>query len=604
MHEIICPHCQKAFKVDEAGYADILKQVRDHEFDSELHERLEAAEREKQSAIELARAQDASDHQTSIAAKDSEIQELRARVDAGETEKKLAITQALAALEKDRDSLAGRLEQAERDKQAAAELADAKLKNELQTAEAAREAEVEALKVKLSTSEAAQKLALTQAVTAVEKERDTLASALEQAERDKLAAAELAAAKLKNELQAAGAASEAEIQALKVTINTSEAAQKLALAQAVGAVEKERDTLASALEQAKRESQVAAELAEAKLTSEVQSTRTAKDAEIQSLKAAISTSEVAQQLAIAQAVGVVEKERDELKHGLQQAALEKQLAETALKDKYETQIKDRDEAIERLRDLKAKLSTKMIGETLEQHCENSFNLIRPTAFPKAHFEKDTDTTSGSKGDYIFRDSDDAGIEIVSIMFDMKNEDDRTATKNKNEDFLKELDKDRTEKKCEYAILVSLLEPDSELYNSGIVDKSHRYQKMYVVRPQFFIPMITLLRNAAMNSLKYKSELALVKAQNIDITNFETELDAFKNAFGKNYELASKHFQTAIAEIDKSIDHLQKTRDALLGSDRQLRLANDKAQDVTIKRLTKGNPTMAAKFAENKGLESP
>ena len=295
----------------------------------------------------------------------------------------------------------------------------------------------------------------------------------------------------------------------------------------------------------------------------------------------------------------MEKQRDELKSGLERVALEKQLAEKSLKDKYETQIKDRDDAIERLRDMKARLSTKMVGETLEQHCETEFNRVRAMAFPRAYFEKDNDARSGSKGDYIFRDLDESGTEIVSIMFEMKNESDRTATKNRNEDFLKELDKDRTEKGCEYAVLVSLLEPDSELYNTGIVDVFHRHPKMYVVRPQFFLPIITLLRNAAMNSLKYKSELALVRAQNIDITNFENELETFKAGFGKNYDLASRRFQTAIDEIDKSIDHLQKTKEALLGTDRNLRLANDKAQDVTIKKLTRGNQTMANKFAELK-----
>jgi hypothetical protein len=241
----------------------------------------------------------------------------------------------------------------------------------------------------------------------------------------------------------------------------------------------------------------------------------------------------------------------------------------------------------------------MVGETLEQHCETEFNRIRSMAFPKAYFEKDNDARTGSKGDYIFRDLDEAGTEIVSIMFEMKNESDTTATKTKNEDFLKELDKDRNEKACEYAVLVTLLEPESELYNAGIVDVFHRYPKMYVVRPQFFLPIISLLRNAAMNSLQYKSELALVKSQNIDITNFENELDTFKAAFGKNYELASKKFQTAIDEIDKSIDHLQKTKEALIGTDRNLRLANDKAQDVTLKKLTRGNPTMAQKFSELK-----
>jgi len=329
-----------------------------------------------------------------------------------------------------------------------------------------------------------------------------------------------------------------------------------------------------------------------------------KEAALRELKARLDAAATAQQLAVTQAVAAVTQERDALKNGLDKAALEKRLAEQALEDKYQTQIRDRDAMIERLKDLKAKLSTKMIGETLEQHCENEFNKLRAVAFSKAYFEKDNDGRTGSKGDYIFRDQDDAGTEIVSIMFEMKNEDDRTATKSRNEDFLKELDKDRAEKGCEYAILVSLLEPDSELYNTGIVDVSHRYPKMYVVRPQFFLPMITLLRNAALKSLQYKSELALVKAQNLDVTNFEGRLEEFKAAFGKNYDLASRRFQTAIEEIDKSIDHLQKTKDALLGADRNLRLANDKAQDVTITRLTRGNPTMAAKFADLKNQEPP
>ncbi len=461
MHEIICPHCEKAFKIDEAGYADILKQVRDSEFEQQLHERLELAEKDKLNAVELANAKAASELQKSAATKDAEIQELKARLDAGEVKRKIAVTEALSTVEKERDALANELEQAKRDSQAASKLADAKRLNELQNAAATKEAEIQGLKAKLDAIEVAQKLAITEAV------------------------------------------------------------------------------------------------------------------------------------------GAVEKERDELKSGLQRAELEKQLAEKSLKDKYETQIKDRDDTINRLHDMKARLSTKMVGETLEQHCETEFNRIRATAFPRAYFEKDNDARTGSKGDYIFRDADEAGTEIVSIMFEMKNESDRTATKNKNEDFLKELDKDRTEKGCEYAVLVSLLEPDSELYNTGIVDVFHRHPKMYVVRPQFFIPIITLLRNAAMNSLKYKSELALVRAQNIDITKFESELESFKTTFARNYDLASGHFQKAIAEIDKSIDHLQKTKDALLGTDRNLRLANDKAQDVTIKKLTRGNPTMAAKFAELK-----
>ena len=433
MHEIICPHCKKAFKVDEAGYANILKQVRDDEFEQQLHDRLELAEKDKQNAVELAKSKVGSDMQKDAAAKDAEIQELKAKLDAGEVTQKLAVTEALSTVEKERDALANELMQAKQDNQAASKLAEAKL----------------------------------------------------------------------------------------------------------------------------------------------------------------GANEVAQKLAITEAVSAVEKDRDELKNDLKQAELEKILAEKS----HETQIKDRDDAIERLRDMKARLSTKMVGETLEQHCETEFNRIRATAFPRAYFEKDNDARTGSKGDYIFRDSDEADTEIVSIMFEMKNESDTTATKKKNEDFLKELDKDRNEKGCEYAVLVSLLEPDSELYNSGIVDVFHRYPKMYIVRPQFFLPMITLLRNAAMKSLEYKTELALVKEQNVDITNFEDDLDKFKTAFAKNYDLASRKFQTAIDEIDKSIDHLQKTKDALLGTDRNLRLASNKAQDVTIKKLTRRNPTMAAKFDE-------
>ncbi|MEI6113822.1 MAG: DUF2130 domain-containing protein [Burkholderiales bacterium] len=429
---------------------------------------------------------------------------------------------------------------------------------------------------------------------------------LELAAQDKLNAVELAEIKIASELQKAAAAKDTEIDQLKARLDAGEVARKLAVTEALSVVEKERDTLANELEQAKREKLAASELAEVKLLNELQKTVATKDAEVQSLKATLDATEVAQRLAISEAVSAVEKERDQLKSGLERAELEKQLAEKSLKDKYETQIKDRDDAIERLRDMKARLSTKMVGETLEQHCETEFNRIRAMAFPRAYFEKDNDARTGSKGDYIFRDNDEAGTEIVSIMFEMKNESDRTATKNKNEDFLKELDKDRTEKGCEYAVLVSLLEPDSELYNTGIVDMFHRYPQMYIVRPQFFLPIITLLRNAAMNSLKYKSELALVKAQNIDITNFESELETFKSGFARNFDLASKRFQTAIEEIDKSIDHLQKTKDALLGTDRQLRLANDKAQDVTIKKLTRGNPTMADKFTElkNEGSSDP
>ncbi|MDB4214688.1 DUF2130 domain-containing protein [Burkholderiaceae bacterium] len=433
MNDIICPHCNKAFKIDETGYADIVKQVRDSEFDQQLHDRLALAEKEKLTAVELATAKAASALQKAAAEKDSEIQALQLQLKSGDDSKALAVSQAVSKLERERDALANQLAQAKREMQAASELSAAE-----------------------------------------------------------------------------------------------------------------------------------------------------------------------QRLALNEAISKVEKERDGLKSGLERAAMEKQVAEAALKDKYETQIKDRDDAIERLRDMKAKLSTKMVGETLEQHCETEFNRIRATAFPRAYFEKDNDSRTGSKGDYIFKDSNEEGTEIVSIMFEMKNEDDRTATKQKNEDFLKELDKDRIEKGCEYAVLVSLLEPESELYNTGIVDVFYRYPKMYVIRPQFFIPIITLLRNAALNALKYKSELALVRSQNVDITNFESQLEVFKTGFSRNYDLASRQFEIAIDEIDKSISHMQKTKDALLKTANNLRLANDKAQDVTIKRLTKGNPTMADKFSELDG----
>lgn len=428
---------------------------------------------------------------------------------------------------------------------------------------------------------------------------DQLHERLEQAEREKQSAVALAQMKGVSEAQQLAAAKDAEIQDLKAQLSSGDVAKRLAVTEALAAVEKQRDSLGNQLEQLKKEKDAAIALAESQLQGLLQKTEAEKDAEITALKAKLDAVEVAKQLAVNQAVTQIEKQRDDLQNGLERAQLEKQLAEKSLKEKYETQIKDRDDAIERLRDLKARLSTKMVGETLEQHCETEFNRVRAMAFPRAFFEKDNDARSGSKGDYIFRDSDEGGTEIVSIMFEMKNEGDRTTTKNKNEDFLKELDKDRVEKGCEYAVLVSLLEPDSELYNTGIVDVFHRYPKMYVVRPQFFLQIITLLRNASMNTLKYKSELALVKAQNVDITDFENQLESFKSSFGKNYELASRRFQTAIEEIDKSIDHLQKTKEALLGTDRNLRLANDKAQDVTIKKLTRGNPTMAAKFDDIK-----
>ena len=435
MNEILCPHCKKAFKVDEAGFADILKQVRDHEFEKELHERAELLERDKQSAIKLAEANTKNALQADLAKRDAEIADLKAR-------------------------------------------ATAKIKE-------------------------------------LEAER------------------ELSAAR------------------------------------------------------------IAAE----------------KDTQLAELKAKLQAIETEKQLAVTEAVNKIERERDELAGELKMKDSEKQLLETALKEKFAAElrtkddiIKLKDEEIELRKDMKAKLSTKMVGETLEQHCEIEFNKLRATGFQNAYFEKDNDASSGSKGDYIYRETDEAGNEIISIMFEMKNEGDETATKKKNEDFLKELDKDRAEKKCEYAVLVSLLEADNELYNGGIVDVSHRHDKMYVIRPQFFIPIITLLRNAAMSSLKYKSELALVKAQNIDVTNFEDQLNDFRESFGRSYRLASERFQDAVANIDKSIAQLQKTKENLLKSEDHYRIANGKADDLSVKKLTRGNPTMAAKFAELEVVE--
>lgn len=401
MHEVLCPHCKKAFKIDEAGYADILKQVRNHEFDAELHERLEAAEKEKASAVELAQE---------------------------------------------------------------------KTKSELRT---------EFVKLQKEMSE-------TQAV---------------------------------------------------------------------------------------------------------------KDAEIAKLQAKLDATDTEKKLALNVAVSELEKERDELANKLQSKDTETKLLESSLKDKYESELKSKDEMIAYYKDMKAKLSTKMVGETLEQHCEYEFNRLRATAFQNAYFEKDNDASDGTKGDYIYRETDENGTEIISIMFEMKNEGDETATKHKNEDFLAKLDADRKKKGCEYAVLVTLLELDNELYNNGIIDVSHKYKKMYVVRPQFFIPIITVLRNAAMNSLQYKSELALVKAQNIDVTNFEEQLNDFRDSFGRSYRLASERFSDAVASIDKSIAQLQKTKENLLKSEDHYRIANNKVEDLSVKKLTRGNPTMQAKFDE-------
>ena len=331
-----------------------------------------------------------------------------------------------------------------------------------------------------------------------------------------------------------------------------------------------------------------------------------KDKEIAELKNKLATFDKDKELEINKLITKLNTELSEKDSHIatlkgEKALTEKecQLKEQSLKEQYEEKLRFKEEEIARYKDFKSKLSTKMVGESLEQHCEIEFNQLRATGFKNAYFEKDNDAKTGSKGDYIYRDKNAEGIEFISIMFEMKNEMDTTSTKKKNEDFLKELDKDRREKNCEYAVLVSLLEPESELYNAGIVDMSHRYPKMYVIRPQFFIPIITLLRNAASNSLEYKHELEIIKAQNVDVSNFEAEMNDFKDKFSRNFRLASEKFQKAIEEIDKTIDHLQKTKEALLSSENNLRLANSKAEDLSIKRLTKNNPTMAAKFEELK-----
>ncbi|WEV71722.1 DUF2130 domain-containing protein [Bifidobacterium sp. ESL0790] len=499
MAEIKCPNCGKVFTVDEAGYADIVKQVRDKEFDKQLGERLEAAGREQEKALELERSRAKAELQKAESSKDAQIQDLQAKLDASGSAKDMAVNEAVRPIEKQRDELKAQLDQAKLEQEKALEVAKAQSQTELQKSVSEKEAE---------------------------------------------------AAKLRNELDA-----------LK-------ASRKHDLESAIAKVEKERDGLKSDLDKACLERESADRLAKSTLESERQKITAEKDKEIA-----------------------------ELQSSLKQTSLKRELDQKSMKDRYEVQLKDRDDEIERLRDFQTRQSTKMVGESLERFCQDEFNKIRPTAFPTAYFEKDNDARTGSKGDFIFRETDSDGTELVSIMFEMKNETDSASRKRRNEDFFKELDKDRREKNCEYAVLVTMLEPDSDLYNTGIVDVSYRYPKMYVIRPQFFIPMITLLRNAAQDALKYKVELNEVKAQNLDITHFEEQLDDFKGAFGRNYELASKKFTTAISEIDKSIDHLKKIKENLLGSERNLRLANDKAQKVTIRRLTRGNETMKNKFAE-------
>lgn len=531
MNEIKCPHCGKVFQVDERGFADILRQVRTAEFDKEIAQREGMLQEQNAQAVKLAVAKAQQDARAETAQRDARIAELETR---------------LAAEKRER-------EQAEKSSQI-------EHANELEAALAKKQAEIVQLQAdvkKLSADHDAQ-------------------NRIAKAEHERL-------------LSDATAQRDAEIAALRQQLSSQESAFKQQLESQVQqysqkiAADKAESARVAAEESAKLQQTIVAQ--KQRLESQTQQFRAEKE------------------LAVSEARAVAERQRDELaaqvklqeaRAAQEQAALrEKMTNELAAKDEL---IKYKDEEIARVKEMKACLSTKMVGESLERHCETEFNKIRATAFPHAYFEKDNDVVDGTKGDFVFRETDPAtGEEVVSIMFEMKNENDETRTKHKNEDFFAKLDSDRKKKGCEYAVLCTMLEPENELYNEGIVDVSYRYEKMYVIRPQFFIPIISILRNAALSALQYKTELAEVRNQNIDITNFENSMEDFKTKFARNYDLASRKFQTAIDEIDKTIDHLQKTKEALLGSERNLRLANDKAQDLTIKKLTRKNPTMKAKF---------
>lgn len=539
MNEIKCPHCGKVFQVDERGFADILRQVRTAEFDKEIAQREGMLQEQNAQAVKLAVAKAQQDAQAETAQRDARIAELETRLAAEKREREQA-------------EKSSRLEHA----------------NELEAALAKKQAEIAQLQAdveKLSADHDAQ-------------------NRIAKAEHERL-------------LSDATAQRDAEIAALRQQISSQESAFKQQL-------ESQVQQYSQKMAADKAESARVAAEESAKLQQTIVAQKQQLESQTQQFKAE-------KELAVSEARATAERQRDELaaqvklqeaQAAQEQAALrEKMTNELAAKDEL---IKYKDEEIARVKEMKARLSTKMVGESLERHCETEFNKIRATAFPHAYFEKDNDVVDGTKGDFVFRETDPAtGEEVVSIMFEMKNENDETRTKHKNEDFFAKLDSDRKKKGCEYAVLCTMLEPDNELYNEGIVDVSYRYEKMYVIRPQFFIPIISILRNAALSALQYKTELAEVRNQNIDITNFENSMEDFKTKFARNYDLASRKFQTAIDEIDKTIDHLQKTKEALLGSERNLRLANDKAQDLTIKKLTRKNPTMKAKFAALKEGEN-
>lgn len=539
MNEIKCPHCGKVFQVDERGFADILRQVRTAEFDKEIAQREGMLQEQNAQAVKLAVAKAQQDAQAETAQRDARIAELETRLAAEKREREQA-------------EKSSRLEHA----------------NKLEAALAKKQAEIVQLQAdvkKLSADHDAQ-------------------NRIAKAEHERL-------------LSDATAQRDAEIAALRQQISSQESAFKQQL-------ESQVQQYSQKIAADKAESARVAAEESAKLQQTIVAQKQQLESQTQQFKAE-------KELAVSEARAAAERQRDELaaqvklqeaQAAQERAALREKMAnELAAKDEL---IKYKDEEIARVKEMKARLSTKMVGESLERHCETEFNKIRAAAFPHAYFEKDNDVVDGTKGDFVFRETDPAtGEEVVSIMFEMKNENDETRTKHKNEDFFAKLDSDRKKKGCEYAVLCTMLEPENELYNEGIVDVSYRYEKMYVIRPQFFIPIISILRNAALSALQYKTELAEVRNQNIDITNFENSMEDFKTKFARNYDLASRKFQTAIDEIDKTIDHLQKTKEALLGSERNLRLANDKAQDLTIKKLTRKNPTMKAKFAALKEGEN-
>ena len=561
MNEIKCPHCGEVFKVDASGYADIVKQVRDAEFSRDLDERVRAVQREGEQALELERSRSS-----------AALQEAESQRNAQLVEQKNAAARELAQEVAKRDAelveLRAKLEGAAAERESASQRAAVEARADAQKENAELQREIDNLRARLGRKDDEAKLAESAARNAAQ-----------------------------NDL----AARDAQIAELQARLAAADKAQEMALAAA--AAESQRD-----LDAARSEAERALADYRATVQEKFSAAKAQSEQEAEGLRAQLREQELMAKMNLSEAVAAAERERDEARAKLtselavrdsreEQAKAAHELELAQAKRASDELIRYKDEEIERLKDMKVRLSTKMVGESLEQHCETEFNRLRMTAFPNAYFEKDNDASEGTKGDFIFRECDASGNEIISIMFEMKNENDETATKHKNEDFFKKLDHDRRQKGCEYAVLCTLLEPESELYNAGIVDVSYRYEKMYVIRPQFFIPMITLLRNAAMNALAYKQELELVRQQNIDVTEFEEKLLGFQEGFNRNYDLASRKFQTAIYEIDTTIKHLQKVKDNLISSENNLRLANDKAQGLSIRKLTWGNKTMKAKFDE-------